>query len=47
MGDAPQLIKTLRFSIDTQIEDALETLNRNSGKTLNTGFTIAVGIPDF
>ncbi|MGO4439994.1 ribbon-helix-helix domain-containing protein [Rhizobium sp. RAF56] len=43
MGDAPQLIKTLRFSIDTQIEDALETLNLNSGKTLNTGFSIAIG----
>ncbi|MGO4440137.1 ribbon-helix-helix domain-containing protein [Rhizobium sp. RAF56] len=43
MGDAPQIMKTLRFSVDTHIEDALSTLNRNSGKTLNTGFTIAVG----
>lgn len=43
MGDAPQLMKSLRFSIDTQVEDALETLNLNAGRTLNTGFTIAVG----
>jgi predicted DNA-binding ribbon-helix-helix protein len=31
------------FSIDTQIEEAIATLTRNKGKTLNTGFTIAVG----
>jgi len=43
MGDGAALMKNLRFSIDTQIEDALETLNLNSGKTLNTGFTVAVG----
>lgn len=43
LGDVPQLIKTLRFSIDTQIEDAFDTLNLNCGKTLNTGFTIAIG----
>jgi predicted DNA-binding ribbon-helix-helix protein len=43
MGDAAQLTKSLRFSIDTQIDDAMATLAMNRGKTLNTGFTIAVG----
>ena len=43
MGDAVQLTKSLRFSIDTQIEDAMATLAMNRGKTLNTGFTIAAG----
>lgn len=43
MGDAAQLTKTLRFSIDTQIDDAMATLAMNKGKTLNTGFTIAAG----
>ena len=43
MGDAAQLAKSLRFSIDTQIEDAMATLAMNKGKILNTGFTIAAG----
>jgi len=43
LGDAAQLTKSLRFSIDTQIDEAIATLYRNRGKTLNTGFTIAVG----
>jgi predicted DNA-binding ribbon-helix-helix protein len=43
LSDTAQLTKGLRFSIDTQIEEAIETLRRNKGKTLNTGFTIAVG----
>ncbi len=43
MGNAEQLTRGLRFSIDTQIDEALETLGRNKGKTLNTGFTITVG----
>jgi hypothetical protein len=42
-GDAAQLTKGLRFSIDTQIEEAITTLNLNRGKTLNTGFSIAIG----
>jgi hypothetical protein len=43
LSDTAQLTKGLRFSIDTQIEEAIATLRRNKGKTLNTGFTIAVG----
>jgi hypothetical protein len=43
LGDLAQLTKSLRFSIDTQIEEAIATLSRNKGKTLATGFTIAVG----
>jgi hypothetical protein len=43
LGDLAQLTKSLRFSIDTHIEEAIATLTRNKGKTLNTGFTIAVG----
>jgi predicted DNA-binding ribbon-helix-helix protein len=39
--DTSQLMKTLKFSIDTQIEDAMDTLQMNRGKTLNTGFTIS------
>jgi predicted DNA-binding ribbon-helix-helix protein len=43
LGDLAQLTKSLRFSIDTQIEEAIATLSRNKGKTIATGFTIAVG----
>jgi predicted DNA-binding ribbon-helix-helix protein len=43
LGDLAQLTKSLRFSIDTQIEEAIATLTRNKGKTLNTGFAITVG----
>lgn len=43
LSDTAQLTRGLRFSIDTQIEEAIETLRRNKGKTLNTGFGIAVG----
>ncbi|MDM9618722.1 ribbon-helix-helix domain-containing protein [Rhizobium sp. S96] len=43
LSDASQLTKSLRFSVDTHIEEAIETLNRNKGRTLNTGFTITVG----
>jgi hypothetical protein len=43
LSDTAQLTKGLRFSVDTQIEEAIATLRRNKGKTLNTGFTIAVG----
>ncbi|WP_160005274.1 ribbon-helix-helix domain-containing protein [Rhizobium sp. 18055] len=43
LGDLAQLTKSLRFSIDTQIEEAIATLTRNKGKTLNTGFSITVG----
>ncbi|QFY59414.1 aryl-sulfate sulfotransferase [Rhizobium grahamii] len=43
MTDTAQLTKGLRFSIDTHIEEAIATLERNKGKTLNTGFTITVG----
>jgi PAS domain-containing protein len=42
-GDTAQLTKGLRFSIDTQIEEAITTLNLNRGRTLNTGFSIGVG----
>ncbi|NLS02730.1 aryl-sulfate sulfotransferase [Rhizobium sp. P32RR-XVIII] len=42
-GDTAQLTKGLRFSIDTQIEEAITTLNLNRGKTLNTGFSIGIG----
>ncbi|TWF54968.1 ribbon-helix-helix domain-containing protein [Neorhizobium alkalisoli] len=44
IGEDPlQVMKSLKFLIDTQIEDALETLQSNRGKTLNTGFTITCG----
>jgi predicted DNA-binding ribbon-helix-helix protein len=43
MGDAAQFAKSLGFSIDTQIEDAMATLAMNKGKILNAGFTIAAG----
>ncbi|AJD40463.1 aryl-sulfate sulfotransferase [Rhizobium sp. SEMIA 4085] len=43
LGDTAQLTRSLRFSIDTQIEQAITTLNLNRGKTLNTGFSIGVG----
>lgn len=43
LSDTAQLTKGLRFSVDTQIEEAIATLRRNKGKTLNTGFTISVG----
>lgn len=42
MTDTVQLTKGLRFSIDTHIDEAIATLERNKGKTLNTGFTITV-----
>jgi hypothetical protein len=42
IGEDPlQLMKSLKFQIDTQIEDAIETLQMSRGKTLNTGFTIS------
>jgi hypothetical protein len=44
VGDSAQLTKSLRFSIDTHIEEAITTLNLNKGKTLNTGFSIAIGL---
>jgi predicted DNA-binding ribbon-helix-helix protein len=44
LSDTAQLTKGLRFSVDTQVEEAIATLRRNKGKTLNTGFTISVGL---
>ncbi|MEB2848521.1 aryl-sulfate sulfotransferase [Rhizobiales bacterium RZME27] len=38
-----QLMKNLKFSIDTHIDDAMETLQAKRGKTLNTGFSISCG----
>lgn len=43
VDDLAQMMKSLKFSIGTQIEDAMETLQANRGKTLNSGFTIACG----
>lgn len=38
-----QLMKNLKFSVDTHIDDAMETLQAKRGKTLNTGFSISCG----
>ncbi|WP_117194791.1 ribbon-helix-helix domain-containing protein [Rhizobium terrae] len=41
--DTSQLLRSLKFSIETQIDDAMETLQLHRGKTLNTGFAISWG----
>lgn len=43
IDDVQQMARTLRFSIDTQVEEVLSVLSANRGKTLNTGFKIGLG----
>lgn len=43
LSDPAQLARSLKLSIDTPIEDAMETLNLGKGKILSTGFGLALG----
>ncbi|NTJ62223.1 aryl-sulfate sulfotransferase [Agrobacterium rhizogenes] len=43
IDDVQQTARTLRLSIDTQIQEVLSVLSVNRGKTLNTGFKIGFG----
>ncbi|MDE1994725.1 MAG: ribbon-helix-helix domain-containing protein [Rhizobiaceae bacterium] len=44
IDDVQQTARTLRFSIDTQVEEVLSVLSANRGRTLNTGFKIGLGL---
>lgn len=41
VDEMAQMMKSLKFSVDTHIDDAMDTLQAKRGKTLNTGFTIS------
>ncbi len=43
IDDVQQTARTLRLSIDTQVQEVLSVLSINRGKTLNTGFKIGFG----
>lgn len=43
LNDPAQLAKSLRLTIDTPVDDAMDTLSRQRGKTLTTGFSLALG----
>ena len=43
IDDVQQTARTLRLSIDSQIQEVLSALSLNRGRTLNTGFKIGLG----